>query len=424
MIVSLGIPGFALSPLCPAAGGISATSLATFCLAYSTCNGLPTAAIVSNGPMIACFAGQTAITAASAGVNQILSGALALGVGSFGLGFSPTNSLQMSLNVWDITNTKDFDTVWTNGGNQQITVNGMFYSYVSIGSGALQKILKFPGASLLGVGGGMKALTSFGSIISPDLQNLLLSKPGAHLSSDSAVFPEFVTCGVISGGLGLGLREWSGGGLPAFEGAGLFTFTTLITTMDPIKNNGLARGVYLNFVSGDALLLQLARSLVNFICETTGNVFNFILPKSHKMLDLKKALDAKMPSSNWQVSLALTASKFGIYIQIPLGAGILPLTDKIVFNCTIDILAANKFTCGITLKDPMIVNFAKTGGLWVAREARAGGKVLAAVAEKYFKKAGNWTKDAIQTTGQAIKDGLITAEKDIKVYSKAYILRV
>jgi hypothetical protein len=413
LIVNFGVESTFMTPLCPAAA-VTPGSFMTFCLAVQQCGTgkAPTAMIQVSSSLAGCFVGNTVVSAASAGLSSILQAGISLSIGSFGVGFSASNNLQKQVVVYNPVSKV----------LGPVTVNGMLYGNVAVGTSGLVAALGL-NPKFLGLGGSAWTLVAFGGVPNQSVVKAFYQNPSNAWNSAFSVGPstvdpatfigEVAAAGQVSSGIGIGLSAFTGGGLPDFQPVGLFQISTLVTSMAPAKLNNLPQGLYLSFQSGN-VLLQVAKSLFGFLGQTIGVVFDFLLPAGFRFSDINKKLDS-ISTGAVECTMSLTKTNFNLRVQIPLGTVLWGATDKIILEC--NFVLKGKFGCSLTLKDPYVIDFAKEGTLWVARNVRAAGDIIAAVALKMFTKVGQWTLDAIQRTGQAIKDGLIAVDTALTAWA-------
>lgn len=129
---------------------------ANFCVAYTDCSsGQPTFAMMIDGTAAGCLFGNSGVTAATAGLSQIVSKAVANLVETVGWGLSLTGEFQKTFTIWK----GDFEDVTINGNvfrtlgvdlanmlpektQKYLQVSGTFYSILQIGDGSVTQTIR------------------------------------------------------------------------------------------------------------------------------------------------------------------------------------------------------------------------------------------------------------------------------------------
>jgi hypothetical protein len=407
MIFAVGISTDILKPLCPAS--VNANEMATICLAFTSCGGLPTASLVVNEPLLSCMSGTYSSLAGSAGLSGAVSLATKYGLDHIMAGESLTRNLNLPMKLWN------FDTV----GDYQI--RGHWMDQIEMAIDPLNDLLGIP-KDVMSFRGTQTRIIGFGTVVSDNVINTVKAKlqdrPATALTEGD--IPEFLIGSVVNVEVSINLSKLIGKGLPSINNFLLANVNQLATTFKK-ENIGLDRGLYFYLETGD-VAKTVATTILDWIQGSVGGIFDKILPPGMRISDFKNNIQ-NMEAHGFKFGINLTQQQFGVMVTVPL----IGLVDGVAAACKIDLVSGAKFSCQVKVADlDYYITAVKDQAVWVARQAESffdeKGAVIAAVAEDAFDKAGEWTQAAIAKTQDEIKKGYIKVSDEVTNFAETSVL--
>jgi hypothetical protein len=317
---------------------------ANFCVAYTDCSGgQPTFAMMIDGTAAGCLFGNAGVTAATGGLSQVVSKAVANTIETIGWGLSLTGEFEKTFTIWQ-------------GDFEDVTITGNVFRTAGVDLGKMlpvkaQKYLQVSGtySDIIQIGDGSVTQTvrDLYSADSPiDVIDSLTSV--SHYGSFSiSVYVKFddLTNGLL-GDLYLG---------DALTINGLMSTQTL---------NGLDPGMYLYASAGGVNVMS---NIISWFCSSFAGIVDAI-GGSNFASTLSSFFGSQSSGTSGKFGMFLNTDSFGFMTQVaatadlftsfPLG-GLMDL-GTITIECTMKLLTIGMI-CSIGYDEPKWV-----GALWKA----------------------------------------------------------
>ena len=370
--------------VCSAEPGIT---MASFCVAMGSYNGLPSLSIQANAGALSCLA-----TAGGSGVGYAIGTALDAGLDTVSLGVSLTASFVKSTTLFT-------------GNVEEVEISGNYYDYISLEIDpemfGLPEVFEISGSATRVIKVMDNAATWVNKLSTANnAQDVALQLFG-NLSMLVALETEIT---LALAGQTQGLLPDLG---PYQLGLGTLYATTYPATLASGQN--LKAGVYI-YVRANNILPALISDIVSPVLNKVSGILNLILKEFG--LSVSNIIGRLTPfgkSEKNEFGFMVNTQEISLLVQTTVGAltTVIPSSSTISLQCTFK-YNGPKFSCKLNLGSisKLFTGFIN-GAIWVIKEAQElfdeTGRVIAFV----DKQLAAFTDDAVKTTATNIKNGLI-----------------
>ena len=396
------------------------------CVAFSLVKNEPNVAVAINGDMLSCALGNTALEAATDGVNVVLAEGIEAGVAVIAGGFSSNDLFTETANIF--TGSKSTD---------QVSIEGNYFDIVDLDFNVTKLGIREDLVDLKGTMNRVVSIDGEAAAFSDAMEDHKGQGRGDDLLdaisdlSFSAMMNVDMTADIL-------LKEATKGLLQDFEDIPLVEADAYMTTTTStiISGTTVAPGVYFYAETGGdlidavkAVLESLLKSVNGAVVSAgwlTKDILGFDVGNDiSKLVDHLEEDVSKLSGGKLQLGFMTSVEQVSLFVNVPLAGSALELAALASFD-----LNSEKFKFNLSLDgklDKYLLSELKKVGddlVWVAQEVDKGvdelqkdGKIIGAGIADATNDVLSLSAEGLQQGADAIKKAGNGVDDDLKAWA-------